>query len=778
MDTQDTPNSNLPIRLPAPATRLPAPVSTSARELVATPSSGMTVDPRSLMRGLTRNWWRILLIWLVVSAPVVFLIYKYVEPTYQAFSQLLVESNQPELFGASMWNHELTTTNGPIYLQTQIEKIRSDKLLDEALDKLGDLSRMTMFRDVVDPKTELRKKLDIQIIPNTHWIQVALESRDPVEAANVVNAIVNVFEKRTADVSTNAAKRLRTDLAAYKKTLDETITKTKKDILELAKKGNFEYSKPVLNSKDPESDQVLQPSFEKLSLEQYRSAKDKLFQTDIQLMELEAQYQARRSDAASNPEAQAGVTGAMHEQLREQIVEEFRRDPAVASLVDEIKATTEELEHTKGVVKKGADPARVAAHAKLRKLNDEYNDLWATKSEQIRRRLLVPTSAPELQSTVELKRKIDELKLEKVKLAEMINTLKQEEVLSHEDTVKGTFLHSELAQYQSRYEQVDRKLEQLNFTQDKGTITIEDKNPAQVPKSPYNNKRWKYMAMVPLAVLFAVLALFLLLEVKSERVANPDMLSSRVRSEVFALPPLPTRRTTRKLDGPVVDDQIDRFIQRLDHLRFAVCGNHRETDLGRCLLVTSAIGGEGKTTLAAQLAARCGNAGISTVLIDADLRRAALSPLLDVPESPGLSDVLNEGASLDEAVIPLQGGSFCLLPAGSSVQDTTSILQGRSLALLIAELRKRYELIIIDSPPVLPVPDALILGRWTDGALLAARFEVSRSPQVERARKQLDAAGIAVLGTVINGMQSADTYYGRYTYGRYRSTRGGSSRGA
>ena len=76
---------------------------------------------------------------------------------------------------------------------------------------------------------------------------------------------------------------------------------------------------------------------------------------------------------------------------------------------------------------------------------------------------------------------------------------------------------------------------------------------------------------------------------------------------------------------------------------------------------------------------------------------------------------------------------------------------------------------IIDSPPVLPVPDALILGRWADGAVLAVRFDISRFPQVERARRQLDGAGIAVLGTVINGMKNSDSYYGRYSYSRRRS---------
>ena len=224
------------------------------------------------------------------------------------------------------------------------------------------------------------------------------------------------------------------------------------------------------------------------------------------------------------------------------------------------------------------------------------------------------------------------------------------------------------------------------------------------------------------------------------------------------------------------DDQIEQFIQRLDHLRFAVCGNPAELGKGRCVLITSAVGGEGKTTLAAQLAARCGNAGMSTLLIDSDFRRASLCKLLDVPpEGPGLSDVLKDEATIDEVAIPVQGGTFYLLPAGTPIQDTSRLLQSPKFGQLMSQLRQHYDLIIIDSPPVLPVPDALILGRWADGAVIAARYDISRFPQVERARRQLDNAGIAVLGTVINGMRHSDSYYGRYTYSRRRSNEPDSS---
>jgi polysaccharide biosynthesis transport protein len=299
---------------------------------------------------------------------------------------------------------------------------------------------------------------------------------------------------------------------------------------------------------------------------------------------------------------------------------------------------------------------------------------------------------------------------------------------------------------------------------------------AAIPQTPSNNKRMKYLAAAPAGVLFAMLGLFLLLEIKAERVGDPESLSTRVQSEVYALPPLPTARSISKRSDPDSGDQIEQFIQRLDHLRFAVCGNPAELEKGRSVLITSAIGGEGKTTLAAQLAARCGNAGMSTLLIDADLRRTSLCSLLDIPEGPGLSDALeSDEPPPTDLVVPVQGGTFHLLPAGTPVTDSSRVLQNRKLGLLIAQFRQLYDLVIIDSPPVLPVPDALILGRWVDGAVLAVRYDISRFPQVERARRQLDGAGIAVLGTVINGMKNSESYYGRYSYSRRRSSPADSS---
>lgn len=205
-------------------------------------------------------------------------------------------------------------------------------------------------------------------------------------------------------------------------------------------------------------------------------------------------------------------------------------------------------------------------------------------------------------------------------------------------------------------------------------------------------------------------------------------------------------------------------MQSLDHLRVALCA--RRDPWGRdrhCVLITSACGSEGKTTLASQLAERCVNAGLMTLLIDADLRNPTLSRMLDAAECPGLINILR-GEMLAEDVIRIVGeaGGFHLLSAGTPRVDPSRLLQSERLGKLIAQARESFDMIIIDAPPILPVPDALTIGRWTDGAVLAVRYDTSRFPLVEKAHQRLSHVGVPIIGAVVNGVRSAESAYGGY----------------
>jgi polysaccharide biosynthesis transport protein len=143
-----------------------------------------------------------------------------------------------------------------------------------------------------------------------------------------------------------------------------------------------------------------------------------------------------------------------------------------------------------------------------------------------------------------------------------------------------------------------------------------------------------------------------------------------------------------------------------------------------------------------------------------------------VPEGPGLAEVLTGEATPEEAIVVVnQAGGFYLLPAGGDGLDPSRLLQGDALGQLLGRLRETFDTVLIDVPPILPVADALLVGRWTDGAVLAVRHDTSRFPLVAQARKRLAAIGIPVLGAVLNGCRpTASAHYGAYgTYSHDRA---------
>ncbi len=301
MDSIDFPSANLPARLPDASSRQPAQVHVASRELT-TAAAPTAVDSRLLVRSLVRNWWKILLAWVVLAAPLTYLVYRNVQPMYQAYALIKVESNQPELFDHSLMAREGA---GPSYLQTEIETIRANSVLDLVLSH-AEIKSSPMFRDSLDPKAELRKKLVLEIVPNTNFIRIALESQDNKEATDIVNAVVDAYREISADTGTTYTKMtaskdlmkiLIADLKEYKKGLSKKIEETRDKLRDLARKGNVEFSKPDLSvSKNDENGQGVQPSLNRESLEQYRTTKDHLMQCEFEILELEARYSAKQAE--------------------------------------------------------------------------------------------------------------------------------------------------------------------------------------------------------------------------------------------------------------------------------------------------------------------------------------------------------------------------------------------------------------------------------------------------------------------------------------------------
>ena len=181
----------------------------------------------------------------------------------------------------------------------------------------------------------------------------------------------------------------------------------------------------------------------------------------------------------------------------------------------------------------------------------------------------------------------------------------------------------------------------------------------------------------------------------------------------------------------------------------------------RSVLVTSAVGGEGKTTTATNLALVMADAGDRVVLVDCDLRRPSLHAQLGVPNDLGLSSVVVGDASLDE-VIHFVRPNLAVVTAGPQVQNPTEMLGTAQFARVLRAVVDQADFTIVDSPPVLPVADALIAGQQLDGAVVVSRIGNVRRREVRDLLNRLEEAGIALVGLVANDLTSGagDEYYG------------------
>ena len=186
----------------------------------------------------------------------------------------------------------------------------------------------------------------------------------------------------------------------------------------------------------------------------------------------------------------------------------------------------------------------------------------------------------------------------------------------------------------------------------------------------------------------------------------------------------------------------------------------------KSILVTSSVPGEGKSTTALNLAVSMVDAGQKVILIDADLRRPSVAEYLGLEGGAGLTTVLIGRAELSDVVQPWQQTSLDILPAGQIPPNPSELLGSTAMSSLLAELGNRYDLVIFDSPPVLPVTDAMVLSKLAGGTLLVVGVDRIHRTQLRDTIDSLNTVGANLQGLVLNKIarrdSSAYVYYSGY----------------
>ena len=170
----------------------------------------------------------------------------------------------------------------------------------------------------------------------------------------------------------------------------------------------------------------------------------------------------------------------------------------------------------------------------------------------------------------------------------------------------------------------------------------------------------------------------------------------------------------------------------------------------KAIVITSSIPDEGKSTIAINLAVSLADSEVRTILIDANLRRPALDEYLGIESGLGLTTVLIGQARIQDVIHPFGSSTLDLLPAGQVPPNPSELLGSAAMNSLLEELLASYDMVLLDSPPLLPVTDSAVLSKMASGALVIIGADRVRRPQLHAALESLEAAGGHVLGLIMN----------------------------
>jgi len=205
------------------------------------------------------------------------------------------------------------------------------------------------------------------------------------------------------------------------------------------------------------------------------------------------------------------------------------------------------------------------------------------------------------------------------------------------------------------------------------------------------------------------------------------------------------------------------------HLRTTL--EHLQLDAPlRSIVVSSCSPGEGKTTTIANLAISFAQGERSVLLVDADMRKPKLHTMFGFESSPGLNDVLLGKTGLDDAIHKNVLPNLDVISGGSVPRHQSELLGSKRMKDFVAQVKKRYEVVLFDSPPLLAVTDAAILATQTDGLVLVAASMVAQIEGLKRVSKYLADIGVRMLGIALNKLDyrhAYGEYYASYHYGYY-----------
>ncbi len=707
-------------------------------------------DTYNLVAGILRRWHIVLLVVLVICGVGLPVIWLSIEPVYNVTGAIKVEQILSNILTGEADRGEIS--NYQSFMYTQAEMISKGRVVQRVADDLADKNlsffsgepinflgkikrKLSKTKGESDPASVLRQAItngQIIVAPvrTSELIEITMKSTNPQEAKQIVDAFISTYMAVEVSSSAESQDHELGVLENERGVLAEKLQSQRRAIGQLAQ----EYGTTTLGGRQD------------MMLQRVTTLLAELTRLEARRINLEAQVQFFEQTKKQ--------TIAPEELLRMRN-EYVNSDPTVRELSRNII----ELDKDLIIAKQRLVPTNPALKEKQELLNafqsrlqekreevaKSFDDMASQQTNQVGREKLLSTQA--------------ELEQSKVYEERLRNVLNKEDTQTIElgrKQLQIQDLQFQLALDQEIYDTVRRRLRELE---------MERKRPARISVAynaeigPIQDKRKKYSAALLFGALVCGVMLASLRDKVDQSLWTPDDVARRIGIRIIG-----TTASSQTIEPALLTEQIAGDYQTI-RTNLGLLDNE---GMPKKLAVTSPGMGEGKTTFAINLATSMSRSGKKVLLIDGDLRKPDIAYLLNLPDtSKGLKDVLT-GGEFEQAICSVPSSSLDVLTAGSrNGNDAYELLASPKAAQQINKLSRNYDHLIIDTPPVLVFPDALVWARIADAVILTSFAGQTTAPDLKEAKKRLTQINARVLGSVMSNVRTTHSYqrYGYYSQG-------------
>ncbi|MFQ5657046.1 MAG: GumC family protein [Candidatus Methylomirabilales bacterium] len=493
-------------------------------------------------------------------------------------------------------------------------------------------------------------------------------------------------------------------------------------------------------------------------------------------------------------------------------LEKTRR--AVAETKDQLKLLKEgkELGRPIGLVSDAPDPTLAKIYASLSELILQRENLLLTLHPTHPQVKQVDAETANIRQSLRraLTSRLQALQGRAAELRKGITRLKKEQAAMPETALELARKEREVAVNERIYSLLKERYQEALIKEKEQVAEVSLVRPATVPAEPINPPAAMSKAAVGLVIgLIMGGVLAFVVETMDTSIGAIDEVESLLQTSVLGVVPhldVEAELAEEKGEAVSLDQETKekytmllglflpkaRVVEAFRALRTNLYFSGLERNL-KTLMITSSTQMEGKTTVAINLAIALAQLGKRTLLVEADLRNPFLHHAFGIPKEPGLAEVVIGSVPLDEAVrsfpdlilgrAGIEGlidrpgiDNLFLLPCGDQPQNPSEFLSAQGMADFMAKVRRRYDYVVFDAAPILPVADSSILGAHVDGTLMTVRVGRVARAALRRAKALLEGARAHVLGVCLTGVRAdvspdyAEMAYYRYRYGARKET--------